>query len=683
MSANVADGFASKDADMKFRNVARLAVVLWLVAGGVRAQTLTDAQTLTGVAVDSTGLALPGVTVTLTRTTQAEPLVLVTDGSGRFIVNQVQAGSYRLSLALPGFQDKGVDVEVPSLSELRIVLELAGFSESLTVTPDQEPVNEPAPGTATLEEKQLSAVPLKSERFEDALPLLPGVVRGPDGLLNMNGARGNQSALFVNGVNMTDPVTGGFAVRLPLEAIETITVHGGASAAAFGSATGSVADVVIRPGQDRFAIQVQNVIPRVRYADDAVRGVDSFTPRLRVSGPLQKGRAWFSDAVSYRFVRSRVDELQPLDESEQIVESFDALSQTDYAIRDGHHLSATLVWFPSDIDNAGIDTLHPFDSTPDIEQRGWSAEVADRASLSDRTTLATSLASREYDMNVAPKHVTPSVVAVTGLGGNYFNRFDRNSHRYDIKTTLTHFLEGGGGSHLIKAGAQYADTRYDGIDASLPVIVFGADGTPIQRIDFFGNSTVGANNSEVAALVDDEWSASARATLRAGVRYSHDGISGDHTFAPRVEATIRPFSSGRTVVKAGAGRLFDKLPLSADDFERHQSRRISFLDESGATTREAILDSRVASEGLRTPGATAVNAEVDQQITRTLSGRVSYRHVRGFDQLVVDPLELPGSLLLSSRGRTRVHELEATIRRQFDEAVSSASRTCVRAPKAI
>ncbi len=655
---------------MNLKTVACCALTLWLAAPSARAQSESMPTTLTGLAVDSTGLALPGVTVTLTTNDPArnEPLVQFTDASGTFTFDQLESGSYTLAFSLQGFQDRQLDVTVPAPDTLKIVLPLAGFSESVTVKPDSRQMSEPAPNTTTLDEKQLAALPLKSERFEDALPLLPGVVRGPDGLLNMNGARADQSALVVNGVNMSDPVTGDFAMRLPIEAIETITLHSGASVATFGNATGGVTDVVVRAGQDRLAVQVQNVMPRLRFQEDGIRGIDSFTPRVRVSGPIRKGRAWFSDAASYRFVRSRVDELHPLAESEQVVESFDALSQTDVAIGAGHHLAATLVWFPGDIDNAAIDTLHPFDATPDIEQRGWGGDVSVRSMLSDRTTLSTSLASREYDVDVAPKHRSGSQVTVSGVRSNYFNRFDRSSRRDDLKSTIAHYVPHRAGSHLMKAGGQLAHTTYDGIDASLPVTILRADGAAIQRIDFIGDPGVGAENWEVAAFVDDEWDASERVTLRAGGRYSHEGIAGEHTLASRLDATVRPFADGRTVIRAGAGRLYDKLPLSADDFERRQSRRISDLDGLGAVAGTVTLDARVSPAGLRTPGATAFNAEVDHRMTPRLTGRISYRHVRGFNQLVVDPREDLGMLQLSNRGRTRVHEFEATVRRQFREA---------------
>src|SRR5262249_10976613 len=245
--------------------------------------------------VGAQGLALRGVTATLTSAAapQAEPQIQITDGTGRFEFADLAPGRYTITLALDGFATKTFDtVTVPASDEIKAVLELAGLTETITVRPEEKVTAIPVTsiGEAVFEQKVLRDVPLASERFEDALPLLPGVVRGPDGLLNMNGARADQSAVLMNGINMTDPVTGHFSVRLPLEAIETMNVHAGVYSAAFGNATGGVTDIVVKPGQDKFDFQVQNLMPRLRF-HHGVEGLDTFTPRVRFSRAVWSGRA--------------------------------------------------------------------------------------------------------------------------------------------------------------------------------------------------------------------------------------------------------------------------------------------------------------------------------------------------------------------------------------------------------
>ena len=70
-------------------------------------------------------------------------------------------------------------------------------------------------------------------------PQQPGVIRDPRGRLSFNGTRPSQSTLLVNGTNATDPVTGQFAVELPLSVIDTVEVHAIPYSAEFGQVSGA------------------------------------------------------------------------------------------------------------------------------------------------------------------------------------------------------------------------------------------------------------------------------------------------------------------------------------------------------------------------------------------------------------------------------------------------------------
>jgi len=78
---------------------------------------------------------------------------------------------------------------------------------SVVVTPETAETKDPAP-SETISEETLRDAPNVNQRFESSLPLVPGVVRGPDGHVNLKGARSTQSGALVNSANATDPVTG-------------------------------------------------------------------------------------------------------------------------------------------------------------------------------------------------------------------------------------------------------------------------------------------------------------------------------------------------------------------------------------------------------------------------------------------------------------------------------------------
>src|SRR6266480_3950629 len=105
----------------------------------------------------------------------------------------------------------------------------------------------------------MRSAPLASERFQDALPLIPGVVRGPDGLLNINGTRSNQSALRFNSADGTDPVTGEDAIELPIDAVSSVQVRGAAFAPEFGLSAGAVTTVETRKAGDAWDVTLNDL----------------------------------------------------------------------------------------------------------------------------------------------------------------------------------------------------------------------------------------------------------------------------------------------------------------------------------------------------------------------------------------------------------------------------------------
>ena len=85
--------------------------------------------------------------------------------------------------------------------------------------------------------------PNQQDRVDALLPLIPGVVRGPDGLINMKGARASQGGSLVNSANVTDPVTGNAAMNLPIDVVESVKVIANPYDPEYGRLTGAVSSV--------------------------------------------------------------------------------------------------------------------------------------------------------------------------------------------------------------------------------------------------------------------------------------------------------------------------------------------------------------------------------------------------------------------------------------------------------
>ena len=339
--------------------------LLAVLAASVLSWAQTTPGRVGGTVVGPGGDLLPGVLIMLS-TEDGATFAEVSGALGEFSFTSVPPGRYHLVAVLPGYEDFVTEnVAVASGRELRIdvALQITRISESVVIheVVTREEANNP-PETTQFDPAQLDALPLPTDQFQEALPLVPGVVRDPEGKLSFNGARPSQSMLLVNGANVTDPVTGEFAVELPLKAIDEVEVNSLPYSAEYGRVTGAVARVKTRGGTDEFDVDVGDFWPRPNFRDGTIKGFKSWAPQIQVSGPIKKGKAWFSQGIAYRFVRSRVHDVQEGDD-ERILESFDTFTQLDFRLAQKHHLTTTFSFFPVEVENLGLSALVTSDAS--------------------------------------------------------------------------------------------------------------------------------------------------------------------------------------------------------------------------------------------------------------------------------------------------------------------------------
>jgi hypothetical protein len=313
---------------------------------------------------------IPGVKVTLTPEERGKPpLVAVTDQGGEYVLESVPAGRYRLTAASVGLSSEEREVVVTAGQTIRMDIELKPevLKQEIRVTGETEIIQttETSP-TETLHSATLVNAPSASERFESLLPLLPGVIRGPDGLLNPKGARSTQAGLLVNSTNVTDPFTGGSGINLPIDVVSKVEVRSNPYDAAYGKSAGAVTTVDTRPSDfDKLCLTLQNFFPRLRRCNGTIMGLESVTPRVTVTGPLRKQRVAITQSLEYRFVRTRIPSLPDL-QNDTEVESFDSFKQADIRLSDRQTASATLSFYPQKLINLGLNTFTPQEATPDL-----------------------------------------------------------------------------------------------------------------------------------------------------------------------------------------------------------------------------------------------------------------------------------------------------------------------------
>src|SRR4029079_2882994 len=377
--------------------------------------------------------------------------------------------------------------QIEATVEQDILLQPVPLTESVTVTEDRtnaSKIESTTPSVITNE--ALRDAPLVDQKFQDALPLLPGVVRGPDGNLNIKGTRPTQSGILVSSLNVTDPVTGAPAIELPLEAVDTVQVHSNPYSPEFGKFTGAVTTIETRSGSNDLRYLFTGTLPRPRWRDVQLSGIGAATPRIAVGGRIIKDKLFFFQSVEYRFVRTNVPSLEDLDESQRDIkrESFDSFSRIYYVVNNNHRLTASFSIFPQKIDYFNLNTFNPADTTANFHQRGWFLALNEQATFKSGALLQSSFSAKQFDGDIFGNSAAPYLIAPDRNFGGWFDRQHRESRRYELLEIYNFRPQTWRGSHAFKTGLNFSHTSFTGTDRSTPATILRENGTPYQSIDF-------------------------------------------------------------------------------------------------------------------------------------------------------------------------------------------------------
>lgn len=634
---------------------------------------------------------LAGANLTLATTNSPQKaLSAVTNDQGEYKFTGLAAGPYTLRADLNGFKSRTQNVTIRAgvTTQENVNLELEGISSEVTVMVDGDSgVDTTATGqSVSFKQERLQTIPLVNERFQDALPMVPGVLRGPDGQLNMKGARAGQSAYMVNSADVTDPITGEFAFHLPLEAVQSVEVLTNPYAAEYGQFTGAVTSVQTRSGTEKFNVNAQSFFPRVRRRGGSFVGIEAFTPRVTLSGPINKDKLRFFQSFEYRFIRTPIESLPSLSRDTGL-ESFDSLSQIDWDINERNHLTTTFSLFPQKLRYVGLNTFNPQEVTPNFKQRGFLWAVNDRLVINQRSVLESSFSIKQFDADVFPSTAgAPMNLAPDVNSGSFFNQQDRRSKRYQALEVYSFTPPNFAGEHFMKVGGGINYITFDGSNTSNIVRILRADGTRSQELSFVGSGNLSRNTTEFLAYFQDKWSVSRRLTVEYGVRFDRNNIASENNFAPRLGFAFLPILDGRTVVRGGIGMFYDNIDLNVATFSQLQER---VLTRFGPDGQEVIgLPQRqhfvFTDTRFRTPRSVNWNIEVDREWLKNLFVRVGYQQRQGRHEFVLNPTQSDdqGLILgLDNSGSSRYRELQVTGRYKFresDEFVASYVRSSAR-----
>jgi hypothetical protein len=640
-------------------------------------------QDLKGEVVNATGLPIAGAICTLRGSRLPGEGVVVTTGErGGFGFPGVVPGQYDLACAavdhLP-VEQKGLEVTPATGLSVRVVLPDA------VVVREKVEVHEAAPAipqesgapTARISSAELIALPLVQQEFKAALPLVPGVVRTPDGKINIKGAVENQGMLLVDSTERVDPITGSYSIDVPIDAVESVEVYKTPYNAEFGHFSGGLTSLLTKPPSSQWDFELNDLVPTLRIESGHIVGIADDSHRLRFTGPLEKNRLTMSESFAYIMNKQPVRGLAwPNNETER--EGFNSFTNFQYVFSSEHFATFNVQLFPVRQQYADINSLVPQTASSDYGQRGFSLGGADRYLFASRGLLTsliqyTRFSSYGHGQGPADMQVTPD-----GWGGNFFNSYNRTGDQAEAQETFQFPPKAWHGQHEVKVGGDTVYRSYEGTSLSRPVDVLRADGSPAERIEFSQAGLLNASDSEGGLFVQDHWALRERLALDLGLRVSGQTLGKAAAVGPRLGVVYAPGSSARTILRGGIGVFYDRAPLLAGSFTSNPTRVVTLFDTQGIPIGSPVTFQNayaiVGKQGIQvmpsgqgldgTPYNITWNAELDRELHSHVLLRLSYLSSRTFDLFVVGP-ERPGTnplLLLSNNGSSQYNEFESTVR---------------------
>jgi outer membrane receptor protein involved in Fe transport len=577
---------------------------IWLVAGFAFSQVQTG--TLKGKVFESESMGLlPGVLVKIESPALMVPsMERTTNNEGAFRFSPIPIGSYTVTFSLPGFKTvvrKGIALQIGVTTTLDIILETSTLQEVIEVSGQTPTVDRQATtSVAILNDDFIKQIPATRD-VSNFFNMVPGVTGD-----TTHGSSERDNTYNLDGVNVTDPVTGTRAGSFSMDIVEEISVQTGGIAAEQGSVRGAVVNVVTKSGGSKLSgmasayyrakeLQADNTKGTVFEGEES--GFDyEIEPGFNLGGPIAQNKLWFffngSFQKSIQFVNGypfNEDSNAPYDETRlfpyvkltfQMNPDNKLVFSYNYSDLKRNHRAAN---YQREVDSTWIQTT-PVHTINLHYTRFFGTDF--HMNIKGGAML--------YELNLTAKNNLPSYYDSTTREYTVSYGYDDiyRRRRFQFLTDATRFVDDWlGGDHELKAGieVEYSyDSRYRRHNRDQygvgPFFYTRYDGQAYYVLHY-QDFTRRDRKLVIGGYLQDSWTLFDRLNINVGFRFDHQEgiipkqgeerapeIYGGQTYDPRVLETFKPLiwntisprigltydvtGDGKTVIKVHWGRYY-------------------------------------------------------------------------------------------------------------------------------
>ena len=507
---------------------------------------------------------------------------IYTDAAGRFEINFPVAGSVLLNLSKPGFfrvDNKQLDL-VAGSNDVTITLnhetELQQSVEVHSASTQIDP--ETTSRQEVLVQREILNTPVPTDRdLQQSLTTMPQVLTDSTGRLHVAGARQGQTEVLLDGFEINDPGTGAFNARMNVDAVQDVSVQTGGYGAEYAHAGAGILAIDTTAGDDHWRLGATNFVPGLNFQDGVQFG--NWTPRITFSGPIKKGKAWFSDAVTGQRTFRLVTEL-PSGQNTEIQWRGDNLFRIQVNLSSRNTLQASSLINRSSDGRVGLGPFTPASTTTHSQSERYFTSLRDQIFLG-HTVFDAGVAYDTGSQTDTPHGNAIYIVTPSNTSGNYFQRSIQHSRRLqgvgNVTTDGLQWL----GEHTLSAGWNVSGLAFSQTATRGEIDYLRADGTLSERTTFQGSGAVNLSNTQVGGYVQDRWRPFKPILISGGLRFDWDRLIHRTLVGPRIAINWLPVADGSMKFTLAWGVHYQPLNLFILSQGLDQQRSDLFYDPTG------------------------------------------------------------------------------------------------------
>ena len=462
-----------------------------------------------------------------------------------------------------------------------------------------------------------------------------------------------------------------------MEGIRSVDLTSGRSSPEFGKGSAGALAINTDGGTDVFHYTATDFFPGLSIQKGFHLG--NWYPRFGVSGPILRGRAWFSDTVDLQYSETQVTGL-PSGQNTRSGFAASNLIHTQVNLTSSNLLFADFLVNLGNESRVGLGPLNPVSTTSSERTHEYFGSVKDQKYLGRGALVEFGYAHNDVYQAQTPQGQNLYVISPVGNSGNYFLNSTQAATRDQgiVQAFLPKFQFAG--FHQFKVGVDADWLQYNAFFDRSGYQVLGVSSPLISETLYPTRARIHASDTEVSAYLLDTWRVSKRLQFDLGVRQDWDHRIGAVAWSPRAAFSWSPLASARTRISGGYSITHDAVAMQMLGLPQDQTAVSTMYNSNGTPEGPPALTTfAIGNTGLSLPRASNWTLDAAHQLSPRVFVTAKYLRRRGTDGFAfvntTAPDAPPSLLPLPNADAAGIYQLTNLRQDDYDSVAVSIHQT--------